>query len=158
LSAAPVSTTFQSEIEIEPLWRRRPQVKKISGIERTEAMSNAQCHDAGLHRTQPAVALSTLADHAVDGLAAAARQPAQTLSTLAYQAVDGVATAVQQAARALTADLRQIRGALDKRRRRNRTIHELQRLDDRMLRDIGLYRGDIRAVADGLVQRPPRHD
>ena len=34
---------------------------------------------------------------------------------------------------------------------RRRTIHELAGLDDRMLRDIGLARGEVRAVVDGMM-------
>ena len=40
----------------------------------------------------------------------------------------------------------------------NATIRELSRMDDHLLRDLGMSRGDIRTVAAGLVYGKPKTD
>lgn len=47
---------------------------------------------------------------------------------------------------------RWLRAAI-RQRQRNRLIAEFHAMDDRMLRDIGIYRGDIRRVVDGFDDR-----
>lgn len=49
--------------------------------------------------------------------------------------------------------LRQWLRSAVRRRQRNRLIAELHAMDDRLLRDIGIYRGDIRRVVDGFDDR-----
>jgi len=44
--------------------------------------------------------------------------------------------------------------ALGRRRRRRATVRELQALDDRLLRDIGVGRAEIPQIADNLAHRP----
>lgn len=45
---------------------------------------------------------------------------------------------------------RDLATSLARRRQRRRAIAELEAMDDATLRDIGIYRGDIRNVVDGL--------
>jgi len=66
----------------------------------------------------------------------------QSISVAAYRAVSAVS---QVAARAGE--------TLHRWQHRRATMHELSRLDDRLLRDIGLSRGDIRDVARSLAAK-----
>ena len=66
------------------------------------------------------------------------------ISVYAYKAVTAVAESVANAV-----------GAVRTWNARNAAIRELSRLDDRLLRDIGIHRGEIRAVVDGMLGRPP---
>ena len=45
---------------------------------------------------------------------------------------------------------------LDTWRTRRGAIHALRRLDERLLRDIGIHRGQIEFVVDGLLSEPHR--
>lgn len=45
---------------------------------------------------------------------------------------------------------RDLATSLARRRQRRRAMAELEAMDDATLRDIGIYRGDIRRVVDGL--------
>lgn len=51
-----------------------------------------------------------------------------------------------------------VKGLFSRINRRRRIYAELMSLDDRMLSDIGLTRGDIPFVAKGVYQREPRND
>lgn len=65
------------------------------------------------------------------------------VSIAAYQAVDALVTGGARLA-----------GAIARWRNRRRAIGELSRLSDHMLKDIGVARGDIRDVVDGLLDAP----
>ena len=65
------------------------------------------------------------------------------LSTAVYQAVDAVATGAARLA-----------GAIAGWRKRRRAIAELSRLSDHMLKDIGVARGEIGNLVDGLLDAP----
>jgi uncharacterized protein YjiS (DUF1127 family) len=54
----------------------------------------------------------------------------------------------------LTAVMRPLRERLTKRFARNRAVHLLSRLDDRLLADIGLRRADIELAVDGRLADP----
>ena len=64
-------------------------------------------------------------------------------SVAAYQAVDAVITGATRLA-----------GTLARWRERRRSVAELSRLSDHMLKDIGVSRGEIRAAVDGLLDAP----
>ncbi len=66
---------------------------------------------------------------------------AHDLSILAYKAIEAVETAVNLIVR---------------RYKRHVSIRELSRLDDHILRDIGISRFEIPAVVDGALARPDR--
>jgi uncharacterized protein YjiS (DUF1127 family) len=51
-----------------------------------------------------------------------------------------------------------VKGLFSRINRKRRIYAELMALDDRMLSDIGLTRGDIPFVAKGIYQREPRND
>ncbi len=63
-----------------------------------------------------------------------------SLSATAYKVIDGLGGLV-------TKGLGKLRAS----RARRRSIRELDRLSDRMLADIGLYRGGIVSVVDELI-------
>ena len=65
------------------------------------------------------------------------------VSTAVYQAVDAVITGSARLA-----------GAIARWRKRRRAIAELSQLSDHMLKDIGVARGDIRSLVDGLRDAP----
>ena len=51
-----------------------------------------------------------------------------------------------------------IAGAITKWHKRNKAIRELSALSDHLLKDIGISRGEIRAVVDAMLTAPePRH-
>lgn len=64
-------------------------------------------------------------------------------------------SAAHSPAAAVAAWLRDIASAARGWRMRRAAINELSRLDDRLLRDIGIHRGEIAAVVDGMLRRPP---
>ncbi len=66
-------------------------------------------------------------------------------------AVHGPAHAVN----AVAAWLGDIVSAVRTWRARRAAIDELSRLDDHLLRDIGIHRGEIYAVVDRMLSRPP---
>ena len=47
-----------------------------------------------------------------------------------------------------------IAGAITKWHKRNKAIRELSALSDRLLKDIGISRGEIRAVVDAMLTAP----
>ena len=58
--------------------------------------------------------------------------------------------AQQEANAAPFSVFRDLATSLGRRRQRRQAIAELEAMDDATLRDIGIYRGDIRNVVDGL--------
>ena len=65
------------------------------------------------------------------------------VSIAAYQAIDALATGAARLASLFTHW-----------QKRRRAVAELSRLSDHMLRDIGIERGEIRSVVDGLLDAP----
>ncbi len=65
------------------------------------------------------------------------------ISVYAYKAVTAVAESIANAV-----------GAVRAWRARNAAISELSRLNDHLLKDIGIHRGEIRAVVDEMLSRP----
>ncbi len=65
------------------------------------------------------------------------------VSTAVYQAVDAVITGAAR-----------LTGAIARWNKRRQAVAELSQLSDHMLKDIGVARGDIRAVVDGLLDVP----
>ncbi len=65
------------------------------------------------------------------------------ISVYAYKAVTAVAESVANAV-----------GAVRAWRARNAAIGELSRLNDHLLKDIGIHRSEIRAVVNGTLGRP----
>jgi len=72
---------------------------------------------------------------------------------VAYLAVEAVAAAGGRAARGLAAAWRPLSQRLTAALVRRRAIRDLQRLDDAVLRDIGVERDAIAATVDGLIGR-----
>jgi uncharacterized protein YjiS (DUF1127 family) len=77
----------------------------------------------------------------LDYRALAARERAKAMRELASAAAGG-----------LRRVSRSVVGALARWHKRRATIAELSALDDRMLKDIGVSRGNIPALADGLMR------
>ena len=65
------------------------------------------------------------------------------VSIAAYQAIDALVTGAARLA-----------GPFTRWQKRRRAVAELSRLSDHMLRDIGIERGEIRDVVDGLLNAP----
>ncbi len=66
------------------------------------------------------------------------------ISVYAYKALNAVAESVANAV-----------GAVRTWHARNAAIGELSRLNDHLLKDIGIDRSEIRAVVNGMLSRPP---
>ncbi len=64
-------------------------------------------------------------------------------------------TRPQRLTHRLVALLTRLYEALRRMRRRSRLLHELQALDDHMLRDIGLHRGEIDSVVAEVIGAAP---
>jgi uncharacterized protein YjiS (DUF1127 family) len=80
----------------------------------------------------------------------------EALSRAAYLTVVGADWLTSRTARALAAGLRRVARAYGAWSRRRLTIRALSRLDERMLRDIGIDApGTIEAIATELVQGKP---
>ncbi len=73
----------------------------------------------------------------------AAQLRADTIRVYAYKAVTAVANAV---------------GAVRAWNTRNAAVRDLSRLNDRLLKDIGIDRSEIRAVVNGMLSRPPARE
>lgn len=84
------------------------------------------------------------------------RDRADAMSRAAYFVVVGFEAAVVSLGRGLWRGLRAVVGAYAGWRSRRLTIQALSRLDDRMLRDVGIDPGSIEAVAAELVNQPRR--
>ncbi len=69
------------------------------------------------------------------------------ISVYAYKAVTAVAESVANAD-----------GAIRAWRARRASIGELSRLDDHLLKDIGIHRSEIRAAVNGMLSRPPARE
>lgn len=77
---------------------------------------------------------------------------AEATSRVAYLLVEAVAAGAGWAARGVAAGLRALARRFNRRHVRVRTIRELQRLDDAVLRDIGIERAAIPEVVDGILR------
>jgi len=77
---------------------------------------------------------------------------AEATSRVAYLAVEAVATLGARAARGAAAAWRPLGQRLTAYQVRRQAIRDLQRLDDALLRDIGIERDAIPAAVDGLVR------
>ena len=80
----------------------------------------------------------------------------EAMSRAAYHVVVGVEAAATFLGRNLWRGLRAAARAYAGWRSRRLTIQALSRLDDRMLRDVGIDPGSIEAVAAELAERPRR--
>ncbi len=69
------------------------------------------------------------------------------ISVYAYKAVTAIAESVTNAV-----------GAVRAWNARNAAVRELSRLDDHMLKDIGIHRGESRAVVNERLSRPPARE
>ena len=84
------------------------------------------------------------------------RDRAEAMSRAAYLVVVGFETAAVFVGRGLWRGLRTAGRTYTGWRSRRLTIQALSRLDDRMLRDVGIDPGSIDAVAAELIERPRR--
>lgn len=73
----------------------------------------------------------------------------EAMGRFAYLAVDAIGRAGSAAVRAVAAGLRAATAGTVRWRERRAAVRILGRLDDRLLRDIGLTRGDLWAFAQG---------
>ena len=65
-----------------------------------------------------------------------------------------VGIAACRGAEAIAADVAGLAGAIARWRVRRRAVAEMSRLSNHMLKDIGVARGDIRNLVDGLLDAP----
>ena len=66
------------------------------------------------------------------------------ISVYVYKAVNGIAESVANAV-----------GAVRTWNARHAAVRDLSRLDDHLLKDIGIHRSEIRAAVNGMLSRPP---
>ena len=71
----------------------------------------------------------------------------EAISVYAYKAVNAVAEWVANTV-----------GAVRTWNARSAAVGDLSRLNDHLLKDIGIHRGEIRAVVDGMLSRPPARE
>lgn len=83
---------------------------------------------------------------------------AEAQGRAAYLAIVGIESAAAFIGRAAMAGLRRVAGGYRRARLRRRTIQALSKLDDRSLRDIGIYPGDIERIATEMTEPPARPD
>lgn len=85
----------------------------------------------------------------------ARRQRAEMVARSVNAVGRGLLSALTGGARRVDGGLRAVYRAQRRRRQRRAAIRDLRTLDDRILRDIGMTRGDIPEVVDGLLSRRP---
>ena len=79
---------------------------------------------------------------------------AQRASAITGPIVEELTVAVYKAIDAVANFAGAIAGAITKWHKRNKAIRELSALSDRLLKDIGISRGEIRAVVDAMLTAP----
>ncbi|MGF1609560.1 MAG: DUF1127 domain-containing protein [Kiloniellales bacterium] len=88
-------------------------------------------------------------------LVAAERARAEVMSRAGYLAITAVERAVVLTARALGGAYRSLVRWLARNRQRREAIAQLRSLDDRLLSDIGIARGEIVGLVDEALARGP---
>ena len=82
-------------------------------------------------------------------VAIAQAQRAEAMTRTAHILIDGIERGLKSFLGGISRGSRVLAGAVAARRRRRAMLRALQGLDDRLLRDIGLTRADVWAVAGG---------
>lgn len=88
-------------------------------------------------------------------LVAAERARAEAMSRSGYLVITAVERAVVFTARALAGAFRSVVRWSARQRQRRQAIAQLGSLDDRLLSDIGIARGEIVALVDDALRRGP---
>jgi uncharacterized protein YjiS (DUF1127 family) len=89
----------------------------------------------------------------LDPIVYVAETPARQARAMAA-ALDAGSRGVRWGLEGLTAVLQRVWAALARQSERKRAVRQLAGLDDRLLADIGLRRGDIELAVDGLLAGP----